>query len=101
MSQYVKYISVADFCKEVDKGELLVGDNAAWAKEIARKLPPANVSSVRQGYWKRIKWVPETIEGGGCIEGGYWIVRCTNCSIPTDAETRYCPNCGAKMNSEA
>ncbi len=26
------------FCKEIDKGELLVGNNAEWAKEIARKV---------------------------------------------------------------
>lgn len=93
----LKYISVNDFCKEVDKGELLVGDNATWAKEITRNLPAANVVPVRQGRWKRVKWVPETIEGGGCIEGGYWIVRCTACSIPNDSETRYCPACGAHM----
>ena len=93
-----KYINVNDFCNEVDKGKLLTGDNAKWAKEIAHNLPPANVAPVRQGHWKRVKWVPETIEGGGVVEGGYWIVRCTACNVPSDTESRYCPNCGARMD---
>lgn len=58
----------------------------------------AKTEPERTGRWKRVKWVPEAIEGGDCNEDGYWIVRCTACSIPNDSETRYCPNCGAKMN---
>ena len=38
--QYIKY---EDFCKEVDAGDLLVGDNAQWAKELAHRTPVADV----------------------------------------------------------
>lgn len=37
-----KIIDYDDFCKEVDKGDLLVGNNAEWAKEIAWRTPEAN-----------------------------------------------------------
>ncbi|MBQ8245822.1 MAG: hypothetical protein IJZ42_01700 [Lachnospiraceae bacterium] len=38
-----RYIKCEDFCKEVDKGDLLVGSNAEWAKEIAQRTPIADV----------------------------------------------------------
>lgn len=41
MDRYLKY---EDFCKEVDKGDLLVGDNAELAKEIARRTPAVTVA---------------------------------------------------------
>ena len=36
-----KIINYDDFCKEVDKGDLLIGNNAEWAKEIAWRTPEA------------------------------------------------------------
>ena len=38
-----KYFRYEDFCKEVDKGDLLVGNNAEWAKEIARRTPAVEI----------------------------------------------------------
>lgn len=40
-----KIINYDDFCKEVDKGDLLVGNNAQWAKEIAWRTPEAPIPS--------------------------------------------------------
>lgn len=40
-----KIINYDDFCKEVDKGDLLVGNNAEWAKEIAWRTPAATLPS--------------------------------------------------------
>lgn len=40
-----KIINYDDFCKEVDKGDLLVGNNAEWAKEIAWRTPEASLPS--------------------------------------------------------
>lgn len=91
-----KYISVSDFCNEVDKGELLVGDNAAWAKEIAYKLPAAFVAPVRNGHWKRVKWHSEKSVNDS-VECGFWIVRCSACKLTNETESNYCPNCGARM----
>lgn len=39
-----KYFKYEDFCKEVDKGDLLVGNNAEWAKEIARRTPAVEIA---------------------------------------------------------
>ena len=38
-----RYIKCEDFCKEVDKGDLLVGNNAQWAKELAHRTPAADI----------------------------------------------------------
>lgn len=43
-----KTINYEDFCKEVDKGDLLVGDNAKWAKEIAWRTPEAPLPSRKE-----------------------------------------------------
>ena len=37
------YIDVRAACTEVDKGDLLVGNNAEWAKEIINRTPKADV----------------------------------------------------------
>jgi len=41
-----RYIAVEDACAEVDKGDLLVGNNADWAKEIICRTPAADVVEV-------------------------------------------------------
>lgn len=86
-----KYISVNDFCDEVDKGELLTGDNAAWAKEIANKLPSANVAPVVYG-----RWINPYMN-----RYGHPCHCCSVCGFKASYQDKnYCPNCGAKMNLE-
>lgn len=41
-----KYIDCELACAEVDKGNLLVGNNAEWAKEIINRTPIADVVEV-------------------------------------------------------
>ena len=33
---------------------------------------------------------------------GYYFIRivCSNCGLKTDGKSKYCPNCGAKMDEE-
>ena len=38
-----RYIECEDAFTEIDKGDLLVGNNAEWAKEIVRRTPTADV----------------------------------------------------------
>ena len=49
------YIRIDDACAEVDKGDLLVGDNALWAKEIIRRTAQADVKEVVRSTWRIYK----------------------------------------------
>lgn len=51
---------------------------------------------VRRGRWIHVKWHKDETEQ----EGGYWISRCTACSMPYHSETPFCPHCGAIMDGD-
>ena len=57
--------------------------------KILNQFPVADVAPVRHG-----RWVPFHSEVAGDIQ------YCSACEIGFDAKTDYCPNCGAKMDSE-
>lgn len=40
------YIKIEKAISEIDKGDLLVGNNAEWAKEILYRIPTADVVEV-------------------------------------------------------
>lgn len=46
MQTMVEYIERGKAIAEIDKGDLLVGDNAKWAKEILCRTPTADVVPV-------------------------------------------------------
>lgn len=54
-----------------------------------------NEKEERHGRWAKVRWVE-------CDDpdGGYWIVRCSQCDIPNNKDTRFCPHCGSKMDLE-
>ena len=59
---------------------------------ILETLPSADVAPVRHGRWTHER-LPST------SGGSYAVVRCSACEYQYPmAETRYCPNCGAKMD---
>lgn len=59
-------------------------------EEIA-KLHAADVEPVRHGRWRN------HAQGDG--RGNYWpVLRCSNCDWREFVKTKYCPNCGAKMD---
>ena len=41
-----KYIDINKAIAEIDKGDLLIGNNAEWAKEILYRTPTADVVEV-------------------------------------------------------
>ena len=53
------------------------------------KIPVADVAPVRHG-----RWLPTTKWWQG---GSAW-KRCSECGILHLGESKYCPNCGAKMD---
>lgn len=64
-------------------------------KAIIEDIPSADIAPVKHGKWIKVRWVK-------CDDpdGGYWILRCSQCGIPGRKATTFCPHCGAKMNEE-
>lgn len=87
-----KFIDAEDACAEVDCGDLLVGNNAEWAKEIIRRTRSAEVVEVRHGYWIRVRGEYNQSLGVKCSECGRRV---------RNRGERYCPNCGTKMDGKA
>jgi hypothetical protein len=83
-----KYIKVDDACAEVDRGDLLVGNNAEWAKEIICRTKPADVKEVKYGHWLEVR-----DKFGSCLG-----VKCSECGRRVRSRgEHFCPNCGATM----
>ena len=79
------YIEIEKAIAEIDKGDLLVGNNAEWAKEILYRTPTADVVEVKHGEY---------------IQKGAWHIECSVCRhvLAHIGEAKnYCPNCGADM----
>lgn len=79
-----RYIEVEEACSEVDKGDLLVGNNAEWAKEIIRRTSAADVVEIRRGTWE---YYSSTM------------MECSICKrhVPVH-RYEFCPHCGARMS---
>lgn len=96
-----EYIKRSDACAEVDRGDLLVDDNASWAKECINRTPSADVAEVEHGHW-----IPINKQQGNEATG-FWTECYLKCSV-CDYERRhswircdeppYCESCGAKMD---
>lgn len=86
-----KYIKVSDFCKEIDKGDLLVGNNADWAKEIAHRTPPSDVSEVKHAKWINGRY--------NDWQSNVYEEQCSYCGrYSKDYGRMFCSNCGAVMD---
>ena len=56
-----EYINRTDAIEEINRGDLLVGNNAEWAREIIWRTPYSDVAPVRRGYWIAVK-MPTGVE---------------------------------------
>ena len=58
-----------------------------WETKKPTDFPAADVAEVRHGRWEFI--------------GGYgYQYRCSVCVTCAERKTKFCPNCGAKMDGE-
>jgi hypothetical protein len=64
--------------------------------DMIESVPAADVRPVVKAVWKHVQWVVDE----EWQEGGYWISRCSNCSMPYHTETPFCPHCGADMREK-
>lgn len=84
-----EYIKRTDAIAEIDRGDLLVGNNAEWAREIIWRTPYADVAPVKHGRW----YLADDGDGVVCSECGEDF-----CNIYLEVDRfKYCPNCGAYM----
>lgn len=84
-----EYIKRSDAINEINRGDLLVGNNAEWAREIIWRTPYADVVEVRYGHWRSRK-----IDIGSF---SYTTFTCSECGYGADKMTNYCPDCGARI----
>lgn len=83
-----EYIKRTDAVAEVERGDLLVGNNAEWAKEIIWRTPYADVVKVQHGHWiAKHRYFTTTY-------------LCSKCSFGVVRKSRFCPDCGAQMDGE-
>lgn len=97
-----EYIKRTDAINEVNRGDLLVGNNAEWAREIIWRTPYADVREVKHGHWTKVK-IPTGISAFGHKEMTIDSFKCSICGGKIDVSEghyRYCPYCGAEMNQE-
>ena len=87
-----EYIKRTDAIAEINRGDLLVGNNAEWAREIIWRTPYADVREV-----KRAQWLTAIRYWGGIKT---IIYRCSHCGYGVDHTSKFCPECGALMNKE-
>ena len=61
------------------------------AAKMIGLLPSADVAPVIHAHWIFEHHPRDT---------GYYFIRivCSNCGLKTDGKSKYCPNCGAKMD---
>ena len=97
-----EYIKRTDAVAEINRGDLLVGNNAEWAREIIWRTPYADVVPVKHGHWMKVK-MPTGVEVFDCKEMMVVGFKCSKCGENVDVSEghyRYCPHCGAKMDGE-
>ena len=97
-----EYIKRTDAINEINRGDLLVGNNAEWAREIIWRTPYADVKEVKHGHWIEVK-IPTGISAFGFKELTIDSLKCSICSGKinvSEGHYRFCPHCGAEMNGE-
>ena len=104
MAEYIEREALRNSVESIDwynvyKGKLTAGapntENALYKASsiyaVIDNAPAADVVPVRHGWWIwRNKWEP--------FEFKY---ECSICHDGSDLESKYCPNCGGKMDGGA
>ena len=90
-----KFIDAEKFKNAIKENKLMAREAATRRiLEMLEKQPHADVQEVKHAKWPLVSTYRD--------EEGYLndIFRCSNCHIPFDENTRYCPCCGAKMQPD-
>ena len=80
-----------DALNELSKWAITADRPRTWmnamdkAKELVRSIPAVDAVEVKHGRW---------------YDKGSLSCRCSECGCKNIKESRYCPNCGAKMDGK-
>lgn len=90
MARYINADLTDEEILDKVQAETSDGDTFITVRRILNSFPAEDVAPVKHGHWK---------DCGSLWDGvdEYEVWRCSNCVIPNYKRTRYCPNCGAKM----
>lgn len=90
MAEYIERNALIAEFKRLTLGENSLVERlfADGVYAVIETFPAADVSQVRHGSWERNS--PDDI-----------VVYCSQCMMPQDAPSNYCPSCGARMDKEA
>lgn len=96
MKEYIERAAVHELVKRLPKYQMFNYDRTESRRGInpddvdfgVDTIPAAYVVEVRHGRWERNN--PDDI-----------VVYCSQCTMPQDAPSNYCPSCGALMDKEA
>lgn len=93
MSRYIDadelYERMQDICAYYEEGREVKEE----ALSMVYHFHTADVEEIKHGEWKDCGSIWEGVDE-------YKVWRCSNCVIPNYKKTRYCPNCGARMDKE-
>ena len=95
-----EYIKRTDAIAEINRGDLLVGNNAEWAREIIWRTPYSDVAPVKHGQWivENGNIVCSICHTGKPTIDGYEMLICDGEKFISMEKTNFCGNCGAKMD---
>lgn len=83
-------VSRADLISKLGILERRYGSDFYWeTRKIVDKLSPVNPQEPKTGMWTNEKWHGLDLIG----------VTCSNCHVVESRFSKYCPNCGAKMEA--
>lgn len=95
MKEYIERAAVHELVKRIPKYEMFNYDRTTALLGIdpddvdfgVDKIPAADVVEVRHGRWESNG--PDDI-----------VVYCSQCMMPQDAPSNYCPSCGCRMDAK-
>ena len=87
----------ADDLKKTYYRELNIEPGETGACYIAFGMFPRTIDKAPTIEPKRGRWIDREERDGGSF---VWRYECSACGKKSILETRYCPNCGAKMDGE-
>lgn len=60
-----------------------------WLQQCLDEAPTVEAVEVVHGRWEKVK---------GFAGFFTWEVQCSECKVPQDSKSNFCPNCGAIMD---
>ena len=92
MAEYIKRGSAIDAVLDVFYDTTDIDLSGEKLEAAILNVPAADVEPVKRGMWGKVYKSKVTVSDG-------YVSSC--CDMWNERRTRYCPNCGARMDEEA